>query len=850
MRSFFTVALCLLAVVLLFAGSIRSVNISDFQINEENYPTIFDHQTVSMADDGNGNYVTTWVDYRATHPRYYAQLFNWYGTPIGENLLIFDDPVGPQPVSVSRRSNGDFVVAYVHGDGVWAKMYNATGAPVGSPIFVEKLLWDSCSYCLKGPFVSMNEAGHILVGWVRNIPTLTVYGRWLDFNGTFVGDRFVLFAKDSWDEVPAMQVVVTPDDHAAVTMLSSYVLQARFLEYGAAPVTPPDTIAVTTGVFGQGVRGQPYGAVVCKLADGSLCLGWKIWYDSTLQVSEGGYAMYNYWGHDFIRRYSSSGIALGEAFGLQPESDRDYKWNGFSMSAEGSGFTVSDYGTGDDSTIVVQRYAVDGTPQGTPRHIVPQHNRQYDAGMLQVTTSSGMIGFVWKAPGLVYNNDIFRQHFSATGASLGSAQRVHDDFGANQTNPRIVTGSDGTSLSLWIDYRNSANGDLYGQRYDRTGHKIGANFKLNDSGNVSYFTVGGNGLDRAVVAWFCTRTAFSNDLIMARVLDGPALNMTSSAFLVEPATPAVTQFGGSIGVAADGRFVLAYHFEASDSPGRKVFIRKYSADLPPAPLTEKIQIGTVTGCSQPAIAMKPNGEFALTWLRNFPAKPAFQRFTADCTPIDTAVTIVGNGPCASQNSTSMAVNGRSEYAVGWSTGGCNPGAGSWVAMFDALGHQTLSWTRLTDGSWNQFAHRIDVAALPDNNFLAFYQDLACCDSSLWAQRLNLTGAIGSRLRINSDATETAKQNPTLAVIDSTVLFAWEDYRNGRGNTDIFARYLDLVGVAGDVDGSGDIDISDLTLLVDYLFLLLQMPPNYWQADMNGDGVVDVGDVTTMVDFLF
>jgi hypothetical protein len=98
-----------------------------------------------------------------------------------------------------------------------------------------------------------------------------------------------------------------------------------------------------------------------------------------------------------------------------------------------------------------------------------------------------------------------------------------------------------------------------------------------------------------------------------------------------------------------------------------------------------------------------------------------------------------------------------------------------------------------------------------------------------------------------------QQMPAIVMIGSTGLFVWEDYRNNRGNTDIFGRYLEwsaITSITGDVDGSGTVDISDLTAMVSYLFLMGPKPLNSGLGDMNGDGLVDVADVSAMVDYLF
>lgn len=65
-------------------------------------------------------------------------------------------------------------------------------------------------------------------------------------------------------------------------------------------------------------------------------------------------------------------------------------------------------------------------------------------------------------------------------------------------------------------------------------------------------------------------------------------------------------------------------------------------------------------------------------------------------------------------------------------------------------------------------------------------------------------------------------------------------------------YIDLEGTAfvpdnGDMDGSGNIDIHDVTVLIDMLLDSEDALPGY--ADSNGDGTVGIGDITALIDRL-
>ncbi|MFH1374025.1 MAG: dockerin type I repeat-containing protein [bacterium] len=57
-------------------------------------------------------------------------------------------------------------------------------------------------------------------------------------------------------------------------------------------------------------------------------------------------------------------------------------------------------------------------------------------------------------------------------------------------------------------------------------------------------------------------------------------------------------------------------------------------------------------------------------------------------------------------------------------------------------------------------------------------------------------------------------------------------------------------VRGDVDGTGSIDVGDLTYLVAYLFQGGAAPPCDIEGDVDGTGSIDVGDLTYLVAYLF
>ena len=72
---------------------------------------------------------------------------------------------------------------------------------------------------------------------------------------------------------------------------------------------------------------------------------------------------------------------------------------------------------------------------------------------------------------------------------------------------------------------------------------------------------------------------------------------------------------------------------------------------------------------------------------------------------------------------------------------------------------------------------------------------------------------------------------------------------GYGRVDAFRAILSLA--RGDINNDNDIDMSDITALIDYLYLTHTHPfPSILLADCNCDGQIDISDITRIITFLY
>lgn len=73
---------------------------------------------------------------------------------------------------------------------------------------------------------------------------------------------------------------------------------------------------------------------------------------------------------------------------------------------------------------------------------------------------------------------------------------------------------------------------------------------------------------------------------------------------------------------------------------------------------------------------------------------------------------------------------------------------------------------------------------------------------------------------------------------------------GRLTSGFFAQQNLPNYVAGDVDGSGAVTISDVVFLINYIFAGTAAPPNLASADADCNGSITVSDVVFLISYIF
>ena len=269
----------------------------------------------------------------------YARRFSAAGMPLTAEIQLNSTTFGDQRIrGVATRDNGDFVVAWASnnqdgaGAGAYARVFNASGAPLTSEIQVNVHTTGNQSTAA----VAMESDGDFVVAWSsfgQDAPgSFGTYARRFSAAGTPLTGEIAINAHTTGTQLAGG--VATADDGSFVVswqgvgQADDYGIYARRFNASGAPLT--GDIAVNSYTTGT----QSLGRVALD-GDGDFVVSWH------------GVGQADSYGI-YARRFKSDGTALSPEFQVnQYTSDRQFS-PGIAMNADGD-FVVAWQSQGQDS---------------------------------------------------------------------------------------------------------------------------------------------------------------------------------------------------------------------------------------------------------------------------------------------------------------------------------------------------------------------------------------------------------------------------------------------------------------------------------------------------------------------
>src|SRR5262245_4961090 len=138
----------------------------------------------------------------------------------------------------------------------------------------------------------------------------------------------------------------------------------------------------------------------------------------------------------------------------------------------------SQYQDGSDFGVFAQRFDAAGAMRGDEFRV----NSYTTGGQVYPAVASDARGnflVVWHGPD-GNSTGVFAQRYDATGAPRGAELRVNAYTTSNQAFARVASDARGDLVVVWASLGQDGSGyGVFGQRYDATGAKQGAEFRVN-----------------------------------------------------------------------------------------------------------------------------------------------------------------------------------------------------------------------------------------------------------------------------------------------------------------------------------------------------------------------------------
>jgi hypothetical protein len=398
---------------------------------------------------------------------------------------------------------------------------------------------------------------------------------------------------------------------------------------------------------------------------------------------------------------------------------------------------------------------------------------------------SGAFVVAWKSG----TYDVLAQRYARSGAPLAGEFRVNSYTSAGANEPAVTGSAAGKFTVVW-----RAGSEIEGQRY-ASGVPQGSEFRVNSA--VGYYEakprVGSDWDGNFVVAW-------------GRAAAGP-----SSSF-----DPWVRLFSAS-GAPRGGEFRVDRILEAFPPPG---FYIDGNAWAPPS------------------VAVTPPGTFVVSWASNAApsAAGAVWAATFDANGAFGGEFAPNQYGAAAGAPPSVAIGAGGNFVVTWS------GTYLWGQRYSPNVSALGGAFRVDAGAPNPpLSEKIVTDSA--GNFVFVWNDAAT--AQIQARRYASSGApLGETFRVDASTGAPVQLGDVAMDPKGDFVVVWQQ---GSSPSDVYAR-LYCGSLAGDLDGSGAIDVADVFYLINHLFA--GGPAPLGGADVNGDGMVDVADVFYLINTLF
>jgi hypothetical protein len=380
------------------------------------------------------------------------------------------------------------------------------------------------------------------------------------------------------------------------------------------------------------------------------------------------------------------------------------------------------------------------------------------------------------------SNDIFGQRFDQECNPLSNEFQINTTTEGNQTEPAVAMDGSGNFVVVWHGPGESDE-DIFARRFDPNGQPLDDEFRVNDytPGSQLCPSVAVDGAGNVVIVWESSSTEQNpnKQSIFARLFDSTGSSLCPE-FTIDDSIYNCRY--PDVAINPNGNFAVVWMRDRSTN---SIMARLYNADGTAA--ADAFQVNTISfrSITRPSIAMSPSGYFVVTW--------------------------DGDPALASQDD----IHARLYEPNG------TPAGNQFTANTTANGSQ--QWPQVAMNNHREFVIVWDSKIDPKVN-----------ERDIFSQRYSSSGEpIGDEVQVNT-YTEDDQKYPAVALReDGVFVTVWQSDEQVGSDYDIFGRMLSWI-ISADFNDDGIVNFEDFCVLAQQW----QQTGGTITTDLNDDLIID------------
>lgn len=782
--------------------NIQSILIPDFQISENvGFPDgpVTDADHTAIASNGT-KMVSIWSSTRNGPREIFARFHNVNGIAEGNIISVIDAeyykthiPTNPEPtipsIAVAVRNSGEFVVAWAAKvdkfHGVFFRTFDANGVATG-PV---RNAGDPGYSAPTRVSVGFNQSNHIVLAWDWS----RISARIFQWDGTPVTNKTDLVTFSTTATSLAIRGA------HLVAVWTEYNASKYFKFYRRFDASTLQPVNLTTMLMTDSTSSVKGIGIACN-SSGELAFTWM----GNTVASKYGVR---------LTRISSSGAILQfattiwEANGSVP----DIFEVPLAMDETGSCAIAWK----ENLILRAQRLEGNGTPQGSAI-LVDSVRHQLNNGSMPAITigNSGTAVMIYDERNFGFSQ-IYHATLSSGGTLTNTAQRIDTNTGnGSEIQPSCALFDDGSFVVAWTDGRDGISSgnqgpdkmgvDIFLQRFDPSGLKVGTNEKVNTAAGQwaqRHSEIASNTSKQFAISWSDSRRQSIDTYMRAYSASGQSAGPETVAPTADPGSGMSNSFDHGIAMDQSGKSIVAFTDSRGGFQATQIWGRYFTANSQPAGNDFNIS-NKFYRIAQVRCAMDANGNAMIVWADTLNGKTIFmaQRRNSSGNPEGNNFRL-GSDTCGIGNLFRMAMTGNGNFVIVWIE---RPQSNCilMARLFDATGNPRSGKLRIADigtpfaetnGSWASNTRLFSVAMDESGRFVVAWVDYGWIIPKIYAKQFSSTGdALSGAYRVSNAGEHVWQIAPDTRIRNGKILTVWMDNRTPNHGFDIYANVIGTI----------------------------------------------------------